>query len=212
MRDEGCDQKDRVVVPREGYPPDVSRDAEDVHGEDYLVDWHCGTVSLKSPITVMFDPYSNPQLYLRRSAHVDNATMLHRIDEVKKLMHEHQDELLRLHEEHIKILQGQTEQLSKINNRLVMQGQTFLNIFTLMKTTSAALFELKDMLGRCAQLSVSLQTLASNPMFFRSLDPTRNMPVVFEDALGNVLEIPLDWLHNWGVGNPLDLNGAAWLV
>ncbi|KAK3941234.1 hypothetical protein QBC46DRAFT_353431 [Diplogelasinospora grovesii] len=139
----------------------------------------------------------------QRSARVDNLTMMDRINEVKVLMDGHQHELLRLYQEHINVSREQKDQLCKIDGKLATQEQTSWSMLALMKNVSVAVIELKDMVGTCAQVAVSLQTLASNPMFFRGLDPTRNMPVFFEDALGNVLEISVDWIHDWDMFHSL---------
>ncbi|RYO92152.1 hypothetical protein DL762_001810 [Monosporascus cannonballus] len=133
----------------------------------------------------------------RRSARVDNATMLTRIEEVKSFLYTHQEALMRLHMEHAKSIQEQTQQLRKIDDRLATQDQSYGIILSWVKNTSAAILEIKEMIGRMSRDVINLQYLASNSMFFQSLDPTRDMPVVFEDALGNVINIPMAWIHDW---------------
>lgn len=61
------------------------------------------------------------------------------------------------------------------------------------------LVEIKDMLAVVAQNIVRLQFQASDTMHFKALDPTKGMPIMLEDPLGFVLEIPLDCVHDWDV-------------
>jgi hypothetical protein len=39
----------------------------------------------------------------------------------------------------------------------------------------------------------------SNPPPRNALDPTKDLDVVLEDALGYRLEVPMDWIDNWDV-------------
>lgn len=41
------------------------------------------------------------------------------------------------------------------------------------------------------------QTSAADFMCSRCLNPTRHRPVIFEDVLGDILEIPLEWIKSW---------------
>jgi len=68
-----------------------------------------------------------------------------------------------------------------------------------MNSTLSGLHEVKDLIDRLCQMIAKLQVLASNSMFFYGLDPTKDLPLVVEDALGNVLQIPLDLVHSWKV-------------
>ena len=53
------------------------------------------------------------------------------------------------------------------------------------------------------QAVVSLETAVSDPVLRKPLDPTKGMPLVIEDALRETIEIPLNLVHSWEVGNAL---------
>jgi len=121
--------------------------------------------------------------------------MLARIQEVKGLLsvsQETQEAILHLGQIH-------TSELRIVSDRLAVQGGDNRETLSIVKSTFCAVREVKDLVDRACQVVVSLQVLASNSMFFRGLDPTRNLPLVVEDALGNILEIPLDLIHSWEV-------------
>lgn len=66
------------------------------------------------------------------------------------------------------------------------------------------------MVTQVAQLVTNLQSQMAQAPLTRTLDPTFNMPIYFEDALGTTLEIPVAWIHDWDVSElSLDPPSAA---
>jgi hypothetical protein len=135
--------------------------------------------------------------------------MLARIQEVKGLLsvnQETQDAILHLGQIH-------TSELRIVSERLAVQGGNNRETLSIVKSTFSAVREVKDLIDRACQVAVSLQVLASNSIFFRGLDPTRNLPLAAEDALGNILEIPLDLIHSWEVtGLPALVFALAYML
>ncbi|KAH6971410.1 hypothetical protein BKA56DRAFT_635546 [Ilyonectria sp. MPI-CAGE-AT-0026] len=93
--------------------------------------------------------------------------------------------------------------IREVTESLQTQTRTSGTVLSLARDTYLAVLEIKGMIGNVCQIVVHLQSLASNSIFFRALDPTRDMPVLFEDALGNVIPIPMTWIHDWSGFNGL---------
>ncbi|UPK95737.1 hypothetical protein LCI18_006672 [Fusarium solani-melongenae] len=62
--------------------------------------------------------------------------------------------------------------------------------------TFYGMLEVKALLFQMSQTVINLQVMASHSMFLRPLDPTKELPVILEDALGNELPIPAQWLDS----------------
>ncbi|GAB1311654.1 Fungal N-terminal domain-containing protein [Madurella fahalii] len=128
-------------------------------------------------------------LATQRSARGDNATMMARLEEVKRLLsqnHDVQDAALRLS-------QDQTTQLYALSERMKNQEESGWAILSQAKRTFNAVLGVKDMVSQACQAMVELRALVIS----RSLDPTQDMPLIVEDALGNIIKIPLDLVHSW---------------
>lgn len=50
-----------------------------------------------------------------------------------------------------------------------------------------------------AQIANTLHLQITAPTSFRVIDPTLGKPVVLETFLGELWEIPTNWIHNWEV-------------
>lgn len=131
------------------------------------------------------------QLTTQRSNYVDNKTIMDRIAMVDKCIRnaeardgERLDQLRRHHD----------EQLQRINAKLEKQAETGSQAIETLKRTFTALLEVKDMIGQLTQAVVSLQVSASNQSDLRRLDPTKELPVILEDSLGRLIEIPACWI------------------
>ena len=118
--------------------------------------------------------------------------MLARIHEVMGCLRGHEQSLARLYEE-------QAQQLRRIGHRLSGQEQASIGVLSITRDTHMALLQTKEMLGQVCQVVAYLQSVVMMQPLVRTLDPTRDMPVLFEDALGNVIPIPMPWIHNWSV-------------
>jgi len=68
-----------------------------------------------------------------------------------------------------------------------------------VKQSLAAVVEIKELLAQVANVVVSFQ--ASSSTLLRFMDPTKELPVIVEDALGRQLTIPPGWIEflQWNV-------------
>ncbi|SPQ23306.1 da148293-8f97-42f1-93ff-fcc8079fafbe [Thermothielavioides terrestris] len=115
-------------------------------------------------------------LVMRKSARVDNATMLARIDEVQRLVSAEasgREEMLRLLKEQHAMADMQAHGLQAVNDQL-----------SAVKQSLSAIAEMKDTLSQIAQVAAGLQVTASASTFLRFIDPTRELPVILVDFLG----------------------------
>jgi hypothetical protein len=138
----------------------------------------------------------------RKSARADNATVIGRIEHVRELLAEqetHRRTLLSHLQSHEAGSKEQGERLQRIDERLKGQELSNTSIVTSVSRAFAAIVQLKGMLADVADNVVHLQVLVSNSIFIRSLDPTRDLPITFEDAMGISRPLPLEWLNDWQV-------------
>ncbi|KAK4111492.1 hypothetical protein N656DRAFT_780793 [Canariomyces notabilis] len=132
-------------------------------------------------------------LAARRSSRVDNATMLARLQEVKQLVAKDQE----TQEEILRLTQSTALEFRDVSQRLQVQEVNSKMTLSIVQGTFRAVREVRELVDRVCQAVVGLQIIASNSMFFRALDSTKNLPLVVEDALGSFIEIPLDLVHSW---------------
>lgn len=137
----------------------------------------------------------------RKSARADNATVLARIDEVQQLgsgLGTSQEKLFKLLQGQRTANEKQAEQqlqsLDEVNQQLVAQGKRGRNILAVAKDVLCSVHEVKNLLVQVSQSVIDFQIIASNSLFIHLPDPTRELPVVLEDALGRQLEIPAQWV------------------
>ncbi|RSL41160.1 hypothetical protein CEP53_012924 [Fusarium sp. AF-6] len=138
-------------------------------------------------------------LAARKSARVDNATLCARIEEIRQLM----SDSCQGHEEMLDFLQvqnaaseNQAKKLEDMSQQLVVQEKSNRDILGLAKDTFSGILEVKTLLVQISQTVINLQVMASHSTFLRPLDPTKELPVILEDALGNELPIPAQWLDS----------------
>ena len=131
--------------------------------------------------------------------HIDRLLSQHmeHQDELILLHRRHQDQLQRLYDENAVASRKHTQQLSEIDKKLTTHKRASYSLAAMLRNIYNAVLELKDMVGQCSQLVVHLQVFASDHMYLRSLDPTRNKPVWLEDALGILRVIPTEWNLDW---------------
>ncbi len=140
----------------------------------------------------------------RKSTRVDNATMLARIDEVQCLASAEatcREEMLRLLKEQCDTSKRQADELKAVNDQLVSHSRSNWEILTSMKQSLSAVVEIKETLAQVANVVLSAQFLASTSTFLRFMDPTTELPIIVEDALGRSLPIPVEWIDclEWNV-------------
>ncbi len=148
----------------------------------------------------------------RKSARADDATVMARIEEVKRIcqhMQSGQEEVLSLlkkqRTENEKRAAMQDEKLGQIQSRIGVTEQNSCTILTLARDTLRGMLAVKSLLDSISEGVANLQIAASNAAAIRSLDPTKGLPVVLEDALGRPLEIPAQWIDTleWNVVRPV---------
>lgn len=139
----------------------------------------------------------------RKSARVDNATLHTRIDQVEQICQNNHLQVLEIIREqkledvtHRKI---QDERLNRIHNQLGAVEQSSSSIISIGREMLQGILEVKDLVVSLSQAVVSRQISASNTQYMRSMDSTKELPVIVEDALGRLLEIPAQWLDTLGV-------------
>ncbi|KAK4157476.1 hypothetical protein C8A00DRAFT_40188 [Chaetomidium leptoderma] len=111
-------------------------------------------------------------LAARKSARVDNATMLARIDEVQCLVSAEatcREEMLRLLKQQHNMANRQAVELKAVKSQL---------------ESLASVVEIKETLAQIAKVVVSFQVSASASTFLRYIDPTKDLPVIVDDPLG----------------------------
>lgn len=135
-----------------------------------------------------------------------------RIEEVKRIcqhMQSGQEEVLSLlkkqRTENEKRAAMQDEKLGQIQSRIGVTEQNSCTILTLARDTLRGMLAVKSLLDSISEGVANLQIAASNAAAIRSLDPTKGLPVVLEDALGRPLEIPAQWIDTleWNVVRPV---------
>jgi hypothetical protein len=130
-----------------------------------------------------------------------------RIDEVQRLVSAEassREEMLRLLQAQHDMASQQTHELRAVNGQLVAHSGSIRDVLTTVKQSLASVVEIKETLAQIAGVVVSFQLSSSASMFSRSLDPTRELPVILEDALGRRLTIPAEWIERleWRVSLP----------
>ena len=92
----------------------------------------------------------------------------------------------------------QFAQLERITDYLESNEQSSDEVRELAKSNYTILQSIPALIQ---QAVASRYFQESNSSSLHSLDPTHGKPVWFEDSLGNVLELPLDWITTWEVRN-----------
>ena len=150
----------------------------------------------------MADMYCSSRF--RKSARVDNATMLARINEVQRLVSAEascREEMLELLKKQCDTANIQVDELRTVKGQLVAHSGSIREVLTAVNQSLASVVEIKQSLAQIATFVINLQVSASASMFLRFLDPTRELPVIVEDALGRQLTIPPEWIEclEWSV-------------
>ncbi|KAJ6789712.1 hypothetical protein PWT90_00576 [Aphanocladium album] len=141
-----------------------------------------------------------------KSARVDSATLLARIDQVQQLCQtNHQQVLQRLAEQHEKSIEPPAESLGLIKRQLDAIETTSRTSMSMIGDVLQGVLQIKNLVFSLSKTVVNLQIMASHTHCMRGLDPTKELPVILEDALGRPLEIPAQWLDTleWNALNVL---------
>ncbi len=114
--------------------------------------------------------------------------------------------MLRLSEDQNTQLHALAERMKKQEEDMAesmrKQDENNWKILSQAKSSFCALLEVKDMLHHVCTAIVDIRGLLLSQATTRSLDPTKGLPLIVEDALGNIIEVPLDLVHSWEVGLP----------
>ncbi|RSL64865.1 hypothetical protein CEP51_013081 [Fusarium floridanum] len=134
----------------------------------------------------------------KRSARVDNTTLLARVAGVQTLVSRScsdQEEMLDLMRQQRKTTEEQVQKLDEVSQQLVKQDTSSRNILAVAGEALSAIIQVKDLLFQVSQDVINVRTVL-NSMFTRSMDPTKELPVTIEDALGRHVPIPPEWLDS----------------
>ncbi|KAH8165437.1 hypothetical protein CIB48_g2818 [Xylaria polymorpha] len=179
----GCLMQDVLekLVPRYGQSLGDARSKYNIKGFVKKIEWSLRETERVEKLREKL--HRNSQLLgmlisitTRQSARVDNFTLLARISEVLDLVTEQ--------------IHGSGATSSLIQENTSRQDRR-------LESIEASLADLKEMVTEISNTSVSQQILASNSQYLRSLDPTREMPIWFEDALRCKLKLPIEWISDW---------------
>jgi hypothetical protein len=105
-------------------------------------------------------------------------------------------------------IQDQTEKVvtthfTKLEALGQQQSQRLLTLDEKVETSSSQTAEAADLTNRLLRRLVEdvqhVKYQMSNPPPPTALDPTKELPVVLEDALGYQLVVPMDWIGSWEV-------------
>ncbi|RSL55315.1 hypothetical protein CEP53_007124 [Fusarium sp. AF-6] len=137
----------------------------------------------------------------RKSARADSATLLARVAEVQDLVSKScssQREILDLMRQQRGASEEQVQKLNEVNQQLVKQDRSSHSILCVAGDALNAIVEVKDLLVQVSQDVINVQVVFDS-MCFRSLDPTKELPAIIEDALGRQITFQPDWIDtlNW---------------
>ncbi|WYZ36717.1 hypothetical protein EsH8_II_000223 [Colletotrichum jinshuiense] len=139
-------------------------------------------------------------LHSQKAARVSDATMAERMEAASRLLLKQADSL-----RHQMVLAAEQsagsrdlmQEVCEMGDRMRLQEE---NGFCMMETLRSHTQSL-DLLGQrisdmFSQLAEVLDTQTRH-RYFAGPDPTFQKPVIFEDALGHVMELPLGWIRSW---------------
>ncbi|RSL89111.1 hypothetical protein CEP52_015018 [Fusarium oligoseptatum] len=129
---------------------------------------------------------------------IDNATLLARVAEVKDLVSKScssQQEILDLTQQQRRASEEQVQKLDEVTQQLAKQDTSSRSILAVAGEALSAIVEVKDLLFQVSQDIINVR-IVLNSMFIRSMDPTKELPVIIEDALGRHVPIPPEWLDS----------------
>jgi hypothetical protein len=93
-------------------------------------------------------------------------------------------------------------QLSVLDEKIDSQGETGWLILGKVKASIGMLSDIKRMLGMISQWVMEQKRYRATNKDFWGPDACLDKPMIFEDALGNILEIPSGWIDSWAVSTP----------
>lgn len=104
--------------------------------------------------------------------------------------------------------QYQQRHIAVQNDQLFQVKDLGANLLTSVNNSFTAIIQVKDTLLRMALDICTLQSLVQGSISLRSLDPTKELPVIIEDALGKQFSIPAEWIEklDWNVRSPSHYN------
>ncbi|KAK3186295.1 hypothetical protein K4F52_004833 [Lecanicillium sp. MT-2017a] len=89
----------------------------------------------------------------------------------------------------------QIQKLHLVHDQLSEAEKNSHRVLTVVRDMLHGVVEVKDILLSVSKVIVDSQITSSHGMFMRFLDPTKELPVMLEDALGRSLPIPAQWIH-----------------
>ncbi|KAG7287105.1 hypothetical protein NEMBOFW57_006610 [Staphylotrichum longicolle] len=117
-------------------------------------------------------------LAARKSARVDNATMLARIDEVQRLVSAEascREEMLRLLKGQHDIANRQADQLKAVNDQLVACSRSNSDVLASVKQSLAAVVEIKELLAQIAKREYTLEDEVTGKDLDQTLPPALSL-------------------------------------
>jgi len=141
-------------------------------------------------------------LHPRVSTRLDCQTMLSRVNEVQNVLNDQRE----AQKDTVNFLEAQLErnreqnrdQLDSIQANVDQQKGCLQRLLFCANKGADTTQSLQQVLNQVLRLTLSLHGLVYQALYF--IRPTRGQPITLEDALGNVREIPLDWIGSWEVG------------
>ncbi|KAL0768332.1 hypothetical protein CaCOL14_009307 [Colletotrichum acutatum] len=139
-------------------------------------------------------------IHTKKAAHVDNATMQTRIQEVVSQMDVISLDINRqgtqISEQHTSIEVLATK-VDAANGYLIRQGDAKNTLTEMTKKNELCIKELASMIESKVHLLVQEREDETCHRFFSGPGSNTQRPLFFEDALGVVLTLPIEWLESW---------------
>lgn len=181
--------------PRKGPVARTSRQAAHSYRNLDSPRGACHSVSITIPTP---DPASCSELDWRTDSH---QRQLSRLDQQQA-----KEKMTCVLEQQTKMEQVVSSKLTTIEGLAQQHSQRLLTLNQHAEAsatcTSEAVALNQQILCQLAEDVRHVKYQMSNPTPRGALDPTRELPVILEDALGFQLTIPMDWINGWGVSIP----------
>ncbi|KAK7959484.1 uncharacterized protein PG986_004338 [Apiospora aurea] len=129
----------------------------------------------------------------RYVSRAENASVLANIDEVKTLASENQTNQQILQKALRLQSRGNQAMHSDLSKRHEVQATGLMSIVAIL---IAVFHQIGHVRALIVAIMSRLQMITTSPLL-QGLDPTKGLPVYLEDALGEIRELPLQWVTDW---------------
>ncbi|KAK1849247.1 hypothetical protein CCHR01_08160, partial [Colletotrichum chrysophilum] len=139
-------------------------------------------------------------LQAQKVARVNNATMRERMHQITEILAKQSDDMqyqMLIQKEQSAGLRELMLEVCAMGDRVKLQEENDHLMITELQESSATLESLGKRVSALFLLLADVRDIETRHRYFAGPDPTFQKPIIFEDALGFVLEIPLKWIRSW---------------